>query len=538
MSTIAALGDSQTIAGTLTERILSSLDGEDGSNSLFALSTAIVQRGLQTDLDPLAVLNPLVSSAREGVDEMLDVLCQSSSARELVVAAQEVAEYLISADEDENDDEPDDARATPAVQFMHLLNVYSHAIPRLQTKKPPSQTLATTVGELQEAVSPATLRAGIAEGRNIISAAARLVQTSHNWAADRAHGDQAELTRCKAILTTFLDAVLEACANTVSTSLSQRVFDARFPRLVVRAATSSEWKTGEDALNAAVRASESMGRTPATLPSIPSIASLVLLVHSESLEEQSLATLTTMFPVVFTALQANVALDEALAFLLVVFFPTLPNTSIAPTPDVIIPLSTLLPALCSAHPDAPTRHLAFRLLGQVLRVSPPPLRLQVLRDLLAPSEDAFPQMRVAAIGLVKDAVIEGLESSASATELFASPLMLATLGPFLLRPSPTDLFEENFSAEDFVEMDEAKRLIECLGFYYVLLMRDVDNKTGIRDPDTVRGFRTSLLDPLRGALKAWFNGAGNTNDPHLLLPLAALGTNVERIDEALVKVYS
>ena len=162
-----------------------------------------------------------------------------------------------------------------------------------------------------------------------------------------------------------------------------------------------------------------------------------------------------MFPVVLTSLQANVALDEALALLFVVFFPALPNTPLNPSPDITIPLSTLLPALCSVHPDAPTRHLAFRLLGQVLRVSPPPLRLQVLRDLLAPSEDAFPQMRVAAIGLVKDAVIASLGSVTPETQLFASPLMLATLGPFLLRPSPSDLFDMNPSLEDFVGMDEA-----------------------------------------------------------------------------------
>ncbi|VDC07399.1 unnamed protein product [Peniophora sp. CBMAI 1063] len=523
---------------TLTDRILASVDGVVGSETLLELSLAISRGNLQAELDPLAVLSPLLSSSREGVDAVLDLLSQSASARELTVAAQELIEYLANADEDGSDNELNETRATTARQIKRLIDVYAHAIPRLQTKKPPSHTLFTTIGEMQQCILPATSHASPSESRDMLMATATLVQDLHTWASDRCREDEAEATRCKVTLIAFLDAVVEACANTTSALLSQRIFAARFPRLVVRTMTGSEWKLNADALRAVVRTSESLGRTAAILSTIPSVACLVLFVHSDCLETSSLETLTTMLPAILAALQANVALDEALALLLVVFFPTIPSTTIDPSPDVIIALSTILPALCSIHPDAPTRHLSFRLLGQVLHMSPPPLRLQVLRDLLAPSEDAFPQMRVAAIGLVKDAVLEGLERSASEPDLFASPLMLATLGSFLLRPDPVDLFQRNLSVRDFVEMDEAKRLVECLAFYYVLLLRDADNKTGIRDRHTLQEVETSLLTPLRCALKSWFVEAGSYNDPLSLLPLAALETNIKRVDEAVEKVHS
>lgn len=159
------------------------------------------------------MLYPLVGCLREGTDEILDVLGRFSSARELTVAVQEVAEYLINTDEDNSGDEHGDSRASAATQFIRLLNIYTHgmvwddlcrrssqtftAIPRLKTKKPPSHTLAMSVGDIQQTIIPATLHATSSEGRSVVSATARLVQDLHTWAGESSQGDQAELTRCK-----------------------------------------------------------------------------------------------------------------------------------------------------------------------------------------------------------------------------------------------------------------------------------------------------------------------------------------------------
>ena len=78
----------------------------------------------------MAVLHPLISSALEGADELLDVLKRTSSARELIVAVQEVIEHLLNVDEDGDNYEQDETRAPPALQFKRLLDVYSHGTSR------------------------------------------------------------------------------------------------------------------------------------------------------------------------------------------------------------------------------------------------------------------------------------------------------------------------------------------------------------------------------------------------------------------------
>ena len=72
------------------------------------------------------------------------------------------------------------------------------AIPRLQTKKPPSFTLSTTVEELQHTITLATEHASTAEGRALVMTAASLVQELYAWVSDKSQGDWGELTRCKA----------------------------------------------------------------------------------------------------------------------------------------------------------------------------------------------------------------------------------------------------------------------------------------------------------------------------------------------------
>ncbi len=156
-----------------------------------------------------------------------------------------------------------------------------------------------------------------------------------------------------------------------------------------------------------------------------------------ALEYYTFPLLASLFPVVLTSLQNGLAIDATLAILLRVLCtaPSSPQAELSP--DIIIPLTTVLPLLCGAHPDASTRHITFRILGHVLQLTPSVLRLQILRDLVSPSEDTSPYMRTAAIGLVKEAV-SGVDT---------------------LKDSP-----------------EPARLVECLNLYYILLLRDVDNR--------------------------------------------------------------
>lgn len=82
-------------------------------------------------------------------------------------------------------------------------------------------------------------------------------------------------------------------------------------------------------------------------------------------------------------------------------------------------------------------------------------------------------MLIAAVGLVKDAVLRALASPKKS--VWASPLLLSTFGSLVFRPDPPDLLEK-VEVKAFVEGIEPRRLTECLTLYYVLIVRDTTNR--------------------------------------------------------------
>jgi Uncharacterised protein family, YAP/Alf4/glomulin len=202
----------------------------------------------------------------------------------------------------------------------------------------------------------------------------------------------------------------------------------------------------------------------------PSITSLVFLAHNPLTLPFTSTGLSSFLPIILTSIQTNVALDESLSIL----YHQLARAIDIPQ-EVLSPLAEVLPSLASVHPDSSTRFLAFRLLAQLLTFAPSQTRLEILRDLT--SESAFPQMRTAAIGLVKEAVLEAISCAPSARQsnLFASPLFMRTFSPILFRPSPPSLFSSSLSLADFQDSSEPSRLAESVALLYILLKRDTSN---------------------------------------------------------------
>ena len=264
-----------------------------------------------------------------------------------------------------------------------------------------------------------------------------------------------------------------------------------------------------------------------------------------------------------TSLQLDVALDATLAILLKVLC-TAPPAQGELSHDIIISLTTVLPLICSAHPDASARHITFCILGQVLQLAPSLLRLQILRDLVSPSEDASPYMRTAAIGLVKDAVLEAL-SDPKAENVFASPFLLQTLGPHVFRLEPPNLLASFSEVDALKNNPEPMRLVGCLNLYYILLSRDTDNRvrvfyfTLLRGSEEMDAVRLALGTPepckvysrpyLRQYTQHSVNGTpvssayshakncGTHKIHHAYLvealPLAALQISLDRVEDAL-----
>lgn len=201
-----------------------------------------------------------------------------------------------------------------------------------------------------------------------------------------------------------------------------------------------------------------------------STSSMVILAHSDIDAHENDQLLSKMIPIILASIQANSALDEALTILLKSLHSLQVSGRRELSSEVILPLCTVIPPLSSSHPDPLVRHQAFRILSLVLSASPPPIHLQILRDLT--TDEDLPQMRVAAVGLVKEAVLDALTS---AQNIFATSAFLQVFGPIIFRPSPPDLFASHLSLDDFKDSSEPQRLTECLALYYVLLQRDKSN---------------------------------------------------------------
>lgn len=217
-------------------------------------------------------------------------------------------------------------------------------------------------------------------------------------------------------------------------------------------------------------AATALGYDLSTLSSKVNLSSLVLLAHNSQALRFPVPWLSSFVPILLTSLQTNVALDESLAIL----YHQLHHASELP-PEILFPLAEVLPSLASVHPDSSMRFLTFRLFAQLLTFAPSSTRFEILRDLTSASD--FPQMRTAAIGLVKEAVLDSISSAPSAREsnVFASPRFVEVFSPILFRPSPPDLFSSNLSLAEFQDSSEPSRLTECLGLLYILRKRDTDN---------------------------------------------------------------
>jgi hypothetical protein len=184
-------------------------------------------------------------------------------------------------------------------------------------------------------------------------------------------------------------------------------------------------------------------------------------------------TFSDFLPVVISCLHANAALDSTLALLLSTLHAS-PLLSVSP--ESAFNLTYTLAMLSAAHPDPATRHIAFRVVALTLPLSPATQQLTLLCEMLSPSEDTPPQLRVAAVGLARDTILRALGDPAPSP--LASPLTLQALGPLVLRLDPPDLFADPAGVDltEFCETPELKRLTECLGFYYVLHMRDTADR--------------------------------------------------------------
>ncbi|TBU26163.1 hypothetical protein BD309DRAFT_962945 [Dichomitus squalens] len=510
----------------LTSLITTAVHDEQPKHNLASIVDAVKQSGCASSLEPLTIIPLVVSSPESSADDLIGLMSQDCSAKEVVMAVEEVVESLDRAMQTGEDEEHGRTapRTSTALQLARLIRAYAVAIPRLpKWKKSPEETLASRLSELNQAIQFAGQSATPHEGRTLVVAISEFALALSNGADEKT----------KISLQSLIQDAIETFANATYGNLARKAFMIHFSRLVVPQSEASSESGSQDVLTSTWRALHALGATTSKYESHPSLASLVLLAHDPSYTF-SMSTLTTFYPTIIFCIQSNFALDEVL-YILISSLARL--RSAVPRPelnaDLTAPLIHLLPHVASNHQDPDIRHYTFRAISLVLGLSPSPLRFRFLQDLLS-DVDLPAQMRVATVGLLKEAVLEGLTSSDK--NIFASPHLFTAFGPLVLRPQPPDLFD-SVLLDDFLESPEALRLVECLGFYYVLLLRDVRNLSGVRDADSLNNVESSLLRPLRKRLMDWEKeleqDTEQEHDHDAALQLDILHMWLERVQDAI-----
>ncbi|EGO03319.1 hypothetical protein SERLA73DRAFT_174762 [Serpula lacrymans var. lacrymans S7.3] len=510
------------VRGILMPMILSAIYDDNPVLSLDKIWIAVEDNDGHTYLDPLDVLGHLIACPRQGADDFMYFLGAHFSPKEVILAMQEYVERMKIGFHEDNAEEN---QLAPAAQLANVALVYNVSIFRLVLKKKsPYETIFPLLSELTSVVNLVGGRAAKVDGRNLIREISNLASSTHRWVVRSSNKHPEDIQNTNDLLGKLIDTSIQSCASCIQSSLAARSFEAHFPRLVVTSYVSPDWNNGQAVIFSAMKILVILGIEPEIIWNPPTISNLVYLAHSPHPLADPLQLLNKILPVLISSLQMNVALDECLYLLLDCL--TRMSAAVDLPDEVVIPLCDTLPALASGHPDAFIRHITFRLLSLVLALSSPPLRLQILRELT--SELSPPQMRASAIGLVKEAMMEALGSpAAKGANIFASPLLLQAFGPILFRTSPPYFFSSIHSLDDIRESLEPARLVECLSLYYVLLQRDTENKTGVRDRDQISSVKSSLLKPLSLFLE---------QNERTVVQLIALRVSLDRVDDALEKI--
>ncbi|KAF9482730.1 hypothetical protein BDN70DRAFT_892362 [Pholiota conissans] len=511
--------DDEEIAAAIVSLLISAVHDLNPRKSLSDIYHIITNLGGTTHLDPLNALPVLLPYNDPAARNIISVIGECGSAKEVVMAVQEAVERLQRTLETEKDEEEaeEETKATegaaktttPVGQLLILVGLYASAVPRMKLRrKSAANTIEPFFGDLEETLHAASPLATKAESRSIISGISNLSSSTLQWVLSNTDSNE-DIVACKIIISKLLNRSLLSFNQGINTDIAQRTLEEYYPRLAFRS------------------------RRQSADFSVQSSASHLVFYAYRPPEQIDIGRLLSfILPILISSVQTNTFLDESLAILIRSLHKWSTGKSPASLPhEITLPLCGILPSLASAHPDPAIRHQVFRVLSLLLSTSEPQLRFQHLIEYTRDSE--FPQMRVAAVGLVKEALLQSLSNSVGKGDPFRGPLFLRSFGPILFRPNPPDLFSDALSLSEFQETPEPGRLVECLSLYYIVLQRDQENVTGIRDRDVIQTIENNLLKPLRQSIERWTSDpAISSSHLHDITPIVSLKISLERVDAA------
>ncbi|KAF9564517.1 hypothetical protein CPC08DRAFT_741429 [Agrocybe pediades] len=465
--------------------------------------------------------------------DLISLISECGSAKEVIMAAQEIFEGLEQKlrDDEETEDLGKDENTNnarkmtanpPMTQLTTLVGVLTAAIPRLKLRrKSASETIKPLFEELRTIVDMAVPKALKNETRVLLGNITDLVRRVGEWSQRNNALNKADQEACAILMRRLLENSVSTCSQKLQTDIAQRTLEKCYPRLAVRSKVSPDSEEGQRVVLDTLHVADSLGMRE----DHGSTLDLLFSAYEPS-ESNPQGVISRLLSLLTSCIHTSHYLDEALAVLIYCLHK---HSGYLPD-EIILPLCGLIPTVASAHPNPSARHQAFRVLSLLLQRSDAQIRFHQLMELTKNSE--YPQMRATAVGLVKEALLESLSKNQK-NDPFLSSLFLRSFGPILFRTNPPDLLSSSLSLKDFQESQEPSRLVECLSLFYVLLQRDDKNKTGIRDKDAVKSVENNLLRPLQEKIDQWTSDpAVSTGHDHDITTIVSLKISLERIQSA------
>ncbi|KDN45809.1 hypothetical protein RSAG8_04642, partial [Rhizoctonia solani AG-8 WAC10335] len=470
------------------------------------------------ELIPILLLaNDAITTHPQSLQETYELIARHGSPKEVLLVAQESLDRLLQeAKELDNDEES--APSTPSQitwKWLRLIDMYTLAFPRLVPRKRSAPSTATPViqhlrnsfiplGQLSDPDEPVS--------QELVEACMRLGNALLGWfdaVGSKAH----EIADCKTALEQLFCIAIAECLS--DRHIIQDHNDFLYRLRAAGLAFSPAHSTEPTSKMTVHTRTQSIGafilyylsnrgpiRPKGTRQALKGqLAGLSVTLQRPRWRQTALGAINDC---VLGGLYEEEFLEEDIA-------------------AEIIPAS---PLLC--YPDPKNRATLFNLLTRMILKVQPVHAFKFVRN-LASEECPYLNMRSSAVGLLRRLVVRAFSQvPPSKDDPFASRLLLEEYKPILLQSSVLE--EKDLEGSKSVDAQEMNRLVEVLGFYYVLLARDENNSSGARDIETIRELKDKLVNPLKKLISEMDSAQ---DDPSIFFSLRSMSISLERIEEII-----
>ncbi|CAE6462240.1 unnamed protein product [Rhizoctonia solani] len=472
----------------------------------------------------LRLANDAITSHPQSLQETYELIARHGSSKEIILVVQESLDSLLQEVHELEDDE-ESARSTPSQiiwKWVRLIDMYTLAFPRLvlrkrsapETASPIIQHLRDLFGLLGQLVDPDE-----PVSQELVEACMRLGYALLGWfdaVGCKAH----EIGGCKAALEQLLSVVIAKCLS--DRHIMQDHNDFLYRLRAAGLAFTPTHSTERNSKMTIQTKTQSIGtfilyylsnrgpvRPKGTRQALKAqLSGLLAALHQPKWRQPALGAINDC---VLGGLYEQEFLEEDIAAELV--------------PVISTPAST--------DPDPKHRATLFTLLTRMILTVRPIHAFKFVQD-LASEECPYLNMRSAAIGLLRRLVVRAFSQHPPLEDdPFTSRLLLEEYKSILLQ-SPV-LEEMNLTGSKSADAQEINRLVEVLGFFYVLLARDENNLSGVRDTESIRELRDKLVNPLKRLVSEVDD---TLDDPSLFFSLRSISVSLERIEEIMSGISS